>query len=224
MKQNFDACLAELWEAEGGYSDHRLDPGGATKYGITIDTLRSWRGKPVTKADVQALTRDEAARIYKAWYWSPLRCDDLPSGLDAVGFDAAVNSGPMRAAKWLQGALGVTADGKVGPATISAAAKSNAPAVIDRALDARLASMRTFKDAKGNLSWPTFGKGWTLRVERLRAFAKRLAAADAPRPTPKPAPSVAPPPPARVDASSVPVVILIGAAIAGVAVFQFFGG
>lgn len=184
MKANFDACMAHIFASEGGYVDHPSDPGGATNMGITIGTLSQWRGRKVTKAEVKALTKDEAARIYAARYWKPVCGDDLPDGLDLLAFDGAVNSGPSRGAKWLQQALGVTADGKIGPKTIAAAQSTYAPAAIQRAVAFRLAFLRGLK------TWPTFGKGWTARMQRLEAAA--LAMADhkpvAAPVTPKPAP------------------------------------
>jgi lysozyme family protein len=52
--------------SEGGYVDHKDDPGGATNMGITFNTLKAWRGKPVTKQDVRNLTKKEALDIYEA--------------------------------------------------------------------------------------------------------------------------------------------------------------
>lgn len=170
MKDNFEACLAHVLQSEGGYVDHPSDPGGATNMGITIATLRTWRGRSVTKADVKALTRAEAAAIYRKNYWDAVRGDDLPRGLDLVAFDAAVNSGVSRGAKWLQSALGVPDDGKVGPKTIAAANAAHKDAVIDRACDLRLGFLRQLG------TWKTFGKGWTRRVESVRAAASKMAA------------------------------------------------
>ena len=170
MKDNFEACLAHVLQSEGGYVDHPSDPGGATNMGITIATLRTWRGRSVTKADVKALTRAEAASQYKKNYWDAVRGDDLPRGLDLVAFDAAVNSGVSRGAKWLQSALGVPADGKVGLKTIAAANAAHKDAVIDRACDLRLGFLRQLG------TWKTFGKGWTRRVESVREAASKMAA------------------------------------------------
>lgn len=170
MKDNFEACLSHVLQSEGGYVDHPSDPGGATNMGITIATLRTWRGRSVTKADVKALTRAEAAAIYRKNYWDAVRGDDLPRGLDLVAFDAAVNSGVSRGAKWLQSALGVPADGKVGPKTIAAANAAHNDAVIDRACDLRLGFLRQLG------TWKTFGKGWTRRVESVREAASKMAA------------------------------------------------
>lgn len=62
-RDNFAACMAEIFAHEGGYVDHPKDPGGATNMGITIGTLREWRGGPVTKDDVRSMTKREAKTI-----------------------------------------------------------------------------------------------------------------------------------------------------------------
>ena len=117
--QRFARCLDIVLAAEGGYVDNPLDAGGATNMGITRATLARWRGvvpaSDLPKAEVRALTRAEAAAIYEARYWRRVAGPELPAGLDLALFDYAVNSGPVRAVKTLQTALGVVADGLVGP-------------------------------------------------------------------------------------------------------------
>jgi uncharacterized protein (TIGR02594 family) len=71
--------IIEQWE--GGFSNHPADPGGATNMGITQETLRQWRHQDVTADDVRALQRDEARQIFRAKYWEPLRCDEMPIAL-----------------------------------------------------------------------------------------------------------------------------------------------
>lgn len=173
MRENLDRWLKEILRHEGGYVDHPRDPGGATNMGITHKTLASWRGKPVTKDDVRRLGLAEVTAIYKANYWDVVECDHLPTGLDLVAFDAAVNSGPSRGAKWLQAALYVTADGKIGPKTIAAAGEANVKDAIIRACEMRTVFL------KGLETWPTFGKGWTRRIDGVRITA--LQAATAPK-------------------------------------------
>ena len=182
MKHNFDACLAHSLAHEGGWSDHKADPGGATMKGVTLATYRAWKGKSATKQDLRNISDAEVAAIYRAWYWQPMRCDDLPAGLDLVAFDAAINSGPSRSAKWLQSALGVAVDGRVGPATVAAA---NA-AVTSAAIKAACAKRMTF--LKGLRTWPTFGKGWSRRVKEVEAAAlamTRVVIAPVPSPAGK---------------------------------------
>lgn len=108
MRQNFTRVMPLLFADEGGYCCDAGDPGGPTKYGIIYDDLVAWRGLPkvaklVDKIEaVQAVSKDEAAAIYKARYWSSLKCDELPAGVDYAVFDYGVNSGIGRAAKVLQ--------------------------------------------------------------------------------------------------------------------------
>lgn len=166
----FNACLAEVLRHEGGYVDHPADPGGATNLGITHTTLAAHRGRPVTKDDVRALTRAEAAAIYHARYWIPIRGDALPPGLDLALFDFAVNSGPARAVKALQGVLHVTQDGVVGPVTLAAIAKAPGPATLAIDLcDARMRFLRSLP------TWATFGRGWTKRVSDVEVAALEAA-------------------------------------------------
>ena len=73
------------------------------------------------EADMRALTPALVGPLYKRKYWDKVAGDLLPSGLDYAVFDAAINSGPGRAAKWLQELVGVTADGAIGPGTLAAA-------------------------------------------------------------------------------------------------------
>lgn len=167
----FEAAMPHLFRHEGGYADHPSDPGGATKYGITRATLAAWRGRSVSKSDVRRLARREAAAIYRARYWNAVRADDLPAGVDYCVFDAAVNSGPARAAKWLQAAARVTQDGVIGPATLSAISRADPGRLIDDACDVRLAFLR------GLSTFAVFGRGWERRVGDVRATAASMAAA-----------------------------------------------
>lgn len=169
-RKNYDACLAHVLKWEGGYVDHPKDPGGATNHGITHKTLASFRGKPVNKADVKALTMKEAGRIYRLRYWNKVSGDDLPQGLDLVAFDPAVNSGPSRGAKWLQTALGVATDGKIGKQTLAAAINApDAVVVVQRACAARMGFLRKLR------TWSTFGRGWARRVADTEAEAVAMA-------------------------------------------------
>ncbi|WEJ57570.1 glycoside hydrolase family 108 protein [Devosia sp. FJ2-5-3] len=165
----FDACLAQVLAHEGGYVDHPADPGGATNMGITRKTLARWRNiSPWTelpKSAVENLTREEAARIYRARYWNPCRADHMPAGLDLALFDFAVNSGPDRAIRTLQAGIGVAADGVVGPVTLAAAEKARPNEAINDLCDRRMRFLQ------GLSTFPTFGRGWTSRVSTIRKTA-----------------------------------------------------
>jgi len=122
----FEKALSHVLRFEGGYSDHPHDPGGATNFGITQATYDAWRSSQgLMLVPVKDITRQEVETIYRERYWQPARCDELPASLRLLHFDAAVNCGVANAIKFLQRALGVTADGIIGP--ITRRALQNAP-------------------------------------------------------------------------------------------------
>lgn len=170
MKENFDYALKCVLEHEGGYVDHPNDPGGATNYGITIHTLRAWRHNPnLTSIDVRDMLQEEAESIYRENYWDAVQADDLPSGLDLAVFDAAVNKGPKRAARLLQQALGVAADGIIGPITLSHANRSSLSNTLQEFMARRM-------NHYGRLGhFRTFGLGWSRRLIDVYAASIELA-------------------------------------------------
>ena len=150
---NFDQAFDRLLGHEGGYANHRDDPGGETMWGVTARVARAngYTG------DMRDLPRDKAKSIYLAKYWAPLRADELPSAVRFDVFDAAVNSGTAQAAQWLQSAVEVRADGVIGPATLKAAADAG-PLLVARFNGVRLQFMTTLP------TWGSFGKGWARRI------------------------------------------------------------
>lgn len=169
--ESFDRALALVLELEGGFVADPRDPGGATRYGVTRATLARARGRPASVADVKALTRQEAGAIYRRFYWAEVGGDALPAGLDLAIFDFGVNSGPARAIKALQSALGVTADGRLGPVTRAALAACDPAATVRRVTADRLGFMRRLS------TWTAFGRGWTARVTRVERESLALARA-----------------------------------------------
>ncbi|WP_338722970.1 glycoside hydrolase family 108 protein [Devosia sp. XK-2] len=165
----FEACLTQILRHEGGYVDHPADPGGATNMGITRKTLARWRNiSPwwaLPKIEVKQLGRAEAAVIYKAGYWDQCRAEEMPPGVDLAMFDYAVNSGPDRAIRALQSILAVAVDGRVGPLTLGALARRDAAKLIEALCDRRLGFLKALS------TFPIFGRGWTGRVETVRAAA-----------------------------------------------------
>ena len=114
MIDNFAKALALVLQSEGGKVDLKADPGHRTNAGVTQAVFTAWlakQGKP--SRDVYLITAAEVSAIYRTQYADVVHFDDLPAGLDYAVFDAAVNSGPVEAARWLQDAIGVTKDGHV---------------------------------------------------------------------------------------------------------------
>ncbi|MCB8820043.1 glycoside hydrolase family 108 protein [Microvirga rosea] len=166
---SFKQALVQVLAHEGGFVLHPVDPGGATHYGITRQTLSQARGRPASIDDVRRLTRDEAAAIYRRFYWDKVRGDDLSPGLDLAVFDLAVNSGPGRAALMLQEVVGVVPDGIIGPRTLEAARDASPSDLIRGLTRKRLAFL------SGLATWPVFGRGWRRRVLAVEQDALRLA-------------------------------------------------
>lgn len=184
MDRNFARALALVLKSEGGWSDNPADPGGATMKGVTLANFRTYVKSDATKDDLRRITDAQLATVYRRFYWDAVAGAELPDGIDYAVFDFAVNSGPSRAAKYLQSAVGALEDGRIGPATIAAVKARTAATVINDLCDARLAFLHRLP------TWPTFGRGWNDRVKSVRAQAIIMAGSPtaAPVPAPKPMP------------------------------------
>jgi lysozyme family protein len=169
MKHNWDEALKHTLKYEGGYVNHPSDPGGMTNLGVTKRVWEEWTGKPATEADMRSLTPEMVSPLYKKRYWDAVRGDDLPSGVDLCVFDCAVNAGVGRASKFLQQAVGVTADGQIGPMTIAAVTSKPADAVIEAFCNLREAHYKSLS------TFATFGKGWMNRLGSVEAESKHMA-------------------------------------------------
>lgn len=179
MRENWKRVSDLAVASEGGFTDDSRDPGNwtggkvgkgkllGTKYGIAANTYPN--------VDIPNLTRAQAVAIYKRDYWDKVSGDRLPSGVDYTIFDYALNSGVRRASLDLQRACGVTpVDGVIGTSTLRQVDELNARDVIEDVNARRLAFMKSLK------IWPTYGKGWTTRVNKVRSVSLQLAKGAAP--------------------------------------------
>ena len=104
--QTVTQIAQEILVREGGYVNDPADPGGSTKYGVTVHTMRRL-GLDLTQdghiddADVRVLTRAHAVSIFIEHYFRGPRIDRLPAPLHATVFDMYVNAG-ANAVKILQ--------------------------------------------------------------------------------------------------------------------------
>ena len=159
MKQNYLIIQPWILAYEGGFVNHPKDPGGATNQGITQRTYDAYRRRiGHATQSVRLIDNVERDTIYRVQYWDVIRGDDLPSGVDAAVYDFAVNSGPSRAAKFLQSVVGAKQDGVIGLQTLDAAARLDPVVVIERLCADRMSFLRGLK------TWGTFGKGWSRRI------------------------------------------------------------
>lgn len=172
MKENFTNALTALLapDREGGFSNDPRDPGGMTNRGVTRRVWSEWVGHDATEQEMRDLTIPAVTPLYKRKYWDRVNGDDLPSGLDFTVFDFAVNSGTGRAAKTLQGCLGVTVDGAIGQNTIAAAGAADHRVLIGAYGTARLKFLMSLP------TWETYKNGWSRRVYEVTEEAQALAA------------------------------------------------
>ena len=154
---NFETAFDLLITHEGGFSNHPDDPGGATMYGVTEAVARA-EGYTGSMKD---LSLDFAKSVYRKRYWDACRCDQMPDQLRYPLFDAAVNSGPGQAIKWLQAAVGVKADGAIGPVTQQAVNMAAPQSTCQKMIGARLRFMTNLNN------WPSFSKGWARRIAAI---------------------------------------------------------
>ena len=168
MLSNFPVSFALVLKSEGGFSNHRNDPGGMTNLGVTRNVWKEWVNRDVDETEMRSLTPELVTSLYKQRYWDACKCSDLILGIDYAVFDCAVNMGPGRAAKLLQAALGVKADGIIGRATIAAATAADPVELLEAfslGKEAFYQSLPTFS---------TFGKGWLNRVAKVQDAAEQM--------------------------------------------------
>ena len=106
-----DVCLRR-----GAFSHLPADRGGSTKFGLTQTTVT-----PMTGADIQTLTLEEACTIYHVLYVMRPGLDRLPPAIQPFLTDMALHSGPFIAIAGLQEVCDLTPDGVLNPMTIAAA-------------------------------------------------------------------------------------------------------
>lgn len=122
---NKSNIISKLIKDEGGFADHKHDPGGKTKYGITEKRARAWG----YKGAMSKLTIITAIQIYSEQDWMYINCDELlkisPDTCEIL-LTIAVMSGPHTSAIILQQVMNalatykLTMDGSIGPRTLTA--------------------------------------------------------------------------------------------------------
>lgn len=165
----FDEAFRRLIGHEGGYSKDSRDPGNWTSGKVGVGTLKGTKfglaANTYPNLDIKNLTLEQAKEIYKKDWWDKLGGHGLHSAITFQLWDFAINAGRSRAIKELQQAVGVTADGVIGPKTIEAV---NAQDLNDVLLSLTAERLKFYTSLD---SFKTYGKGWTNRVAENLKFA-----------------------------------------------------
>ena len=168
MNDNFDQALATVLKSEGGYVNNKADPGGMTNLGVTKRTYEQYVGHPVDEETMRGLTPEMVAPLYKKMYWDVVKGDQLPDGVDYCVFDVAVNSGPTKATKLLQNAVGTPQTGQISDRDVQLANNADLEDLITKICNERLVFLQSLN------TWATFGKGWGNRVAYVQRTALKM--------------------------------------------------
>jgi len=167
MKENFDKALFFVITDEGGYVNDLADRGGETNMGISK--------KAYPNEDIENMTIERAGEIYHSDYWTPIQGDVLPSGVDYVTFDSAVNHGPKNAGIFLQRSVSragkkIAVDGLIGSVTTKLVLECDRQGLITDILRER--DIFYQKIVAHDLSQEKFFKGWMNRLARVAVNAR----------------------------------------------------
>ena len=169
--------FTQKWEGGAKFTNNSKDPGGATKFGVSLRFLKNlplkWsdtnKDSKVTWQDVFALEPKNVESIFKEYFWKPVKADNLPDVIAMIMFDGAVNIGVNRISRMLQHLVGVTEDGQIGNKTLYAVDRHDVLLLAKGLL--RLRSEYYYMLARETLWADAFIKGW---INRTKALADML--------------------------------------------------
>lgn len=173
MPITLDEALKFTLKWEGGYTNHPLDPGGATNYGIIQTRYNSYRkSKNLPIQPVKLITKAEYTEIYEKYYWDPVRSQYLLGTLGLVLFDTAVNMGVSGAISRLQASLKVPITGKWTEAISDKIHNSDQTAIALNICKLRVA--KRYARVKQKPSQKVFLRGWLNRDNDLIKKVKSM--------------------------------------------------
>ena len=175
--KKFEDYMRVILMQEGGskFTNDKDDPGGATKYGISLRFLKGTGSDgdidndgDIDIDDIKKLDETKSSKLYKEYFWDKMNLDLIDNELLKLHlFSHGVNAGNSVAVKILQKILGVTVDGKLGRTTAMVAnAYSNQPKLVQGYASAR----KVYYDniVAKNAALKKYIKGWYNRVDSTK--------------------------------------------------------
>lgn len=131
MNGLFEKCFAFTEKWEGGLVDNPHDPGGITKFGISLRLLKRLglsngdmdHDGDIDADDIKGLTIEQATALFRKVFYDPYKVALMPAPVAAAYYDALVNMGPKAAGQAMQRAINfypncrLAEDGVVGQGT-----------------------------------------------------------------------------------------------------------
>lgn len=129
----FEEAIVHILKNEGGYVDHKADPGGATNYGVSLRFLKTLglygdfnNDGLINGNDIKSMNVNEAKALYKKFWWDKHKYGHIESPKIATKIlDMSINLGSYRAHCIIQHSLNdsghdLLVDGIIGWKTIKA--------------------------------------------------------------------------------------------------------
>jgi len=164
MQSNWKKSFDLILESEGGFVNNPHDTGGMTNLGVTRAVWEQWVGRPSNEKEMRSLTAAMVEPLYHRNFWDACNCDSLPTPIDYLVFDFAVNAGVGRSAKTLQSVVGTKQDGAIGPETLKAVSHINLRDLVEFFSYAKI----EFYKSLHNQYYET---GWLNRVATVKTAA-----------------------------------------------------
>lgn len=162
-REKFITEFFKYWEGKFG-TDGR-DCGG-TMMGVTLCTFRHFYGKDKTVEDLKGITDEQWFNIFKSGFYDKVKGDKIENdSLCLMIVDWAWMSGVKTAIKKVQSAIGVTADGIIGPKTLYAL-NSDSKSAFYKILGRRQYFYQ--KLVEKNPENKKYIKGWTRRLNSIQ--------------------------------------------------------
>jgi len=183
--KNAARMLDFIMERGGGFVNDPKDPGGATKYGISLRFLKTIdpamadldEDGDIDVDDIFAMTMETARTFYMERFYTPMGIGRYPAPLGAAMLDTGVNMGKAAAGRILQQALNqsgaeLAVDGIVGPKTRTALAFFDTMDTLRAVLLVRVFAYAAL--CRKNRELRRFFFGWVERVRHLELFCMDL--------------------------------------------------